>query len=164
MLLLIESLSFTYAANGLLMRQMLDSSWEFLKIENEQITTAQKIIMDKNLRETTNLCVEIMNSIGDKQRGNLVTWYKFPFAVWRKGDVNLSNLSKDIGCFEVAWRERLGPCCVELHCGTVLGRNESGPVSCGKFEIGNSFLNDPMVQFDTILSQSLMLSLPGIYF
>ena len=42
--------------------------------------------MDKNLYETTNLCVEIMNSIGDKQRGNLVTWYKFAFAIWRKSD------------------------------------------------------------------------------
>ena len=50
------------------------------QIENEQIKTAQKFIMDKNLRETTNLSVEIMNSIGDKQRGNLVTWYKFAFA------------------------------------------------------------------------------------
>ena len=44
---------------------MSDSSWEFLKIENEQIKTAQKIIMDRNLGETTNLYVEIMNSIGD---------------------------------------------------------------------------------------------------
>ena len=35
--------------------------------------------MDKKLRETTNLCVEIMNS-------NLVTWYKFAFAVWSKRD------------------------------------------------------------------------------
>ena len=56
------------------------------QIENEQIKTAQKFIMDKNLRETTNLSVEIMNSIGDKQRGNLVTWYKFAFAFWRKRD------------------------------------------------------------------------------
>ena len=29
---------------------------------NEQIKTAQKILMDKKLRETTNLCAEIMNS------------------------------------------------------------------------------------------------------
>ena len=43
-------------------RQTSDSSWEFLKIENEQIKTAQKIFMDKKLRETTYLCVEIMNS------------------------------------------------------------------------------------------------------
>ena len=34
----------------------------FSKIENEQIKTAQKILMDKKLHETTNLCVEIMNS------------------------------------------------------------------------------------------------------
>ena len=31
--------------------------------------------MNKKLRETTNLCVEITNS-------DLVTWYKFAFAVW----------------------------------------------------------------------------------
>ena len=31
-------------------------------MENEQIKTAQKILMDKKLRETTTLCVEIMNS------------------------------------------------------------------------------------------------------
>ena len=37
------------------------SSWEFLKIENEQIKTAQKIHMDKKLSETTNLCAEIMS-------------------------------------------------------------------------------------------------------
>ena len=47
-------------------RQTSDSSWEFswefLKIEHEQLKTTQKILMDKKLRETTNLCVEIMNS------------------------------------------------------------------------------------------------------
>ena len=43
-------------------RQTLDSSWEFLKIENEQIKTAQTVLMDKKLRETTNVWVEIMNS------------------------------------------------------------------------------------------------------
>ena len=32
--------------------------------------------MDKKLRETTYLYVEIMNS-----KGNMVTWYKFEFAV-----------------------------------------------------------------------------------
>ena len=36
--------------------------------------------MDKKLRETTNLCVKIMNS-KLKVTGNLVTWYKFAFAV-----------------------------------------------------------------------------------
>ena len=44
-------------------RQTSNSSWEFLKIENEKMKTAKKILMDeKKLRETTNLCVEIMNS------------------------------------------------------------------------------------------------------
>ena len=38
---------------------MSDSRLELLKIENEQIKTAQKILMDKKLRETINLCVEI---------------------------------------------------------------------------------------------------------
>ena len=33
--------------------------------------------MDKNLRETTNLCVEIMNSKRQVEGENLVTWYKF---------------------------------------------------------------------------------------
>ena len=41
--------------------QTSDSSCEFLKIENEQIKAAQNNFMDKQLRETTNLCVEIMN-------------------------------------------------------------------------------------------------------
>ena len=36
--------------------------------------------MDKKLRETTNLFVEIMNS-GRQAEENLVTWYKFAFAV-----------------------------------------------------------------------------------
>ena len=35
--------------------------------------------MDKNLRETTNLCVEIMNSKRQVEGENLVTWYKFAF-------------------------------------------------------------------------------------
>ena len=43
-------------------QQTSDSSWESaVKIEKEQIKTAQKL-MDKKLSETTNLCVEIMNS------------------------------------------------------------------------------------------------------
>ena len=50
-------------------RQMADSSWEFLKIENERIKTAQKIHMDKKLHEMTNLCVEVMNS--SKGKGKL---------------------------------------------------------------------------------------------
>ena len=32
---------------------MSDSSWEILKVENEQIKTVKKILMDKKLRETT---------------------------------------------------------------------------------------------------------------
>ena len=36
--------------------------------------------MDKKLDEATNLCVEIM-SRRRRQRGELVTWYKFAFAV-----------------------------------------------------------------------------------
>ena len=43
-------------------RQTSDSRWEFLKIENEQIKTVKKILMDKKLSETTNLGVEIRNS------------------------------------------------------------------------------------------------------
>ena len=43
-------------------RQTSDLSWEFLKMENERIKTAQKIFMDKKVRENTNLCVEKMNS------------------------------------------------------------------------------------------------------
>ena len=36
--------------------------------------------MDEKLRETTYLCVEIMNS-RRQVKWNLVTWYKFEFAV-----------------------------------------------------------------------------------
>ena len=43
-------------------RQTSDSSWEFLKIENEQIKQLKTILMDKKLRETSNLWVEKMNS------------------------------------------------------------------------------------------------------
>ena len=38
--------------------------------------------MDKKLRETANLCVEIMN--GKRQMRKMVTWYKLVFAVWRQ--------------------------------------------------------------------------------
>ena len=44
--------------------------------------------MNKKLRETTNLCVEIMNSKRQVME-NLVTWYKFAFAVWRNEMINL---------------------------------------------------------------------------
>ena len=47
---LLESLNFTYTPNG--KRQ----------IQVEQIKTPQKILLDKKMRETTNFCVEIMNS------------------------------------------------------------------------------------------------------
>ena len=41
--------------------------------------------MDKKLPETTNLCRN-NEKLGGKQRGNLVTRYKFEFAVWLKRD------------------------------------------------------------------------------
>ena len=44
-------------------RQKSDSSWEFLKIENEQMKTVQNnSYAGQKLREATNLCEEIMNS------------------------------------------------------------------------------------------------------
>ena len=52
----LERLSFTYTANSKRQIQV-----ETVKTEKEQIKTAQKL-MDKKLCETTNLCVEIMNS------------------------------------------------------------------------------------------------------
>ena len=51
-----ESLSFTQTANVRLMLTMC------LKTENEQIKKLKAILLDKKLRETTNLCVEITNS------------------------------------------------------------------------------------------------------
>ena len=42
--------------------------------------------MNTKLRETTKLCVEIMNRIKRQLRGNLITWYKFSFAVRHKPD------------------------------------------------------------------------------
>ena len=45
-------------------RQTSDSSWEFLKIGNKQKKQLWKFIWIKQLRETTNLCVEI-NSNSD---------------------------------------------------------------------------------------------------
>ena len=63
-----------YTTNG--KRQMLK------KLENEQIKTNQKIFVDKKLRETTNLCVEIMNS-RRQTKGKLshVAQIQFTFAV-----------------------------------------------------------------------------------
>ena len=43
-------------------RKTSDLSWEFLKIENEQIKQLKTIPMDKKLREATNLCEEIISS------------------------------------------------------------------------------------------------------
>ena len=43
-------------------RKTSDLSWEFLKIENEQIKQLKTIPMDNKLREATNLCEEIMSS------------------------------------------------------------------------------------------------------
>ena len=37
-------------------------------------------LMYEKLRETTNLCVEILNS-WRQTKGNFVTWYKFAFSV-----------------------------------------------------------------------------------
>ena len=51
--LLLESISFTYTANGK----------SQIQVENfSKIKPAQKTLMDKKLRETTYLWVEIMNS------------------------------------------------------------------------------------------------------
>ena len=82
-------------------RKTSDSSWEFFKIENEQtINQLKKSLMDKKLRETTHLCVEIMNS-----KRNMVTWYKFAFAVWRKrDDYNLTDSANYASLF--AWNLR----------------------------------------------------------
>jgi len=76
---IVESLSFTYT----------DSSWEFLKIENEQIKQLKTTLMDRKLRETTNLGVEIMNS--KRQVKKKRTNSRVPF------DVNVMlNLSSNI--------------------------------------------------------------------
>ena len=71
---------------------MSDSSWEFLNMENEQLKQLRKFVWIKiaKLRESTNLCVEIRR-VGDKQRINLVTWYKFSFDIDKM--LNLSNNS-----------------------------------------------------------------------
>ena len=43
-------------------RQTSDSSWEFLQIKDEKKKQLKTILMDKKLREITNLGVEMMNS------------------------------------------------------------------------------------------------------
>ena len=45
-----------------LKQQTSDSSWEFLKIENEQVNQRKTILMDKKLHEITNFGEEIVNS------------------------------------------------------------------------------------------------------
>ena len=101
---LIESLSFTYTANVMfkLRISQIEMIREFLSCF---------YLLGKKLLETTNLCVVIINSslptsspgrfpwlrrwekpgksalgtrlVAYKKRGNLVTWCKFAFAVWR---------------------------------------------------------------------------------
>ena len=70
-MLYFEFLSFTYHGKW----QTSDSSWEFRKIENEnmKLKLLKTILVDEKLRKTTDLWVEIMNSINEKYRGNLVT-------------------------------------------------------------------------------------------
>ena len=66
-------------------------SSEFLKIENEQIKQLKIILMDKKLREATNLCEEIMNSKRQLKGPNLARGRnsRLPFDV----NVKLLNLS-----------------------------------------------------------------------
>ena len=56
--------------------------------------------MDKKLHETTNLCVEIMNST-QQVKGNLVTWYKFAVAIRRKHD------AKSLYCGSFLWNVKI---------------------------------------------------------
>ena len=73
--MIFESLSFTYTANGK----------HQIQVENEQIKTAQKLFMDKKLRETTYLWVEIMNS-KRQVKGKIGHVVQIRLAVWRKRD------------------------------------------------------------------------------
>ena len=52
-------------------RQTSDASWEFVNIENVQLKKFKTTSVDKKLRETTNLCVEVMNS---KRQIKCKTW------------------------------------------------------------------------------------------
>ena len=56
--IVLESLSFTYTANGKRQIQVENFS-KYKKSRKKQLKT---ILMDKKLSETTNLCLEIMNS------------------------------------------------------------------------------------------------------
>ena len=66
-------------------RQTSDSSWEFLRIENKQVKTVQNNSYVQNWRETT-YCFSWSNKhlTTSKGKKDLVTWYKFTFAVLRK--------------------------------------------------------------------------------
>ena len=56
--MLLESLSFTYAANG--KRQI--QAENFSKQKKSKQKQLKTILMDKKWRETTNLCLEIMKT------------------------------------------------------------------------------------------------------
>ena len=66
-------------------RQTSDSCWDCLRIEKKQIKTVHNNSYGKNWREATYFLVEVVKS-KRKLRENLVTWYKFTFAVWRKSE------------------------------------------------------------------------------
>ena len=72
-------------------------SWEFLvnrkKADKKQL---KAILKDKKLCETTNLCVEIMNSKW-QVNGSLVMCYKFAFTLWHNVMLNLSNSKRKVG-------------------------------------------------------------------
>ena len=56
-------------------QQTSDSCWEFLKIENRQIETAQNNSCRQKWHETTNFCVEVMNS----------KWLTIEAKTWSRG-------------------------------------------------------------------------------
>ena len=65
-------------------RQTSDSSWEFLQIKDEKKKQLKTILMDKKLREITNLRVEMMNSKRQVKRklvGSRSTTTRLPFDV-----------------------------------------------------------------------------------
>ena len=65
-------------------RKTSDLSWEFLKIENEQIKQLKTIPMDKKLREATNLCEEIMSSKRQvkEKLGHVVKNSRLTYKTW----------------------------------------------------------------------------------
>ena len=58
----IESMCFSSQATRIRQTANVRFKLKIFKIENEQIKQLKTILMDKKVRETTNLCVEIMNS------------------------------------------------------------------------------------------------------